>query len=57
MKFNELTKKAKNKACKDYIKGWLETHPKEKISMKKAAELCTDINSNVEYNRNGGTIS
>ena len=32
--FNRLNKKAKLRACKDYQKGWLETHPDDPIDFE-----------------------
>ena len=52
-KFTELNNKAKIKAAFDYLSGWLETHPKDSLSVKECMEFCSDINDDVLYNSKG----
>jgi uncharacterized short protein YbdD (DUF466 family) len=51
MKFNQLNKKAQERAVKDYVEGWKETHPKETMSTKEAQRLCDEEEMN--YNKQG----
>jgi len=48
MKFTELSEKGKEKAVKDYIQGWKETHPDRSLSIKVATECCIDSNDDVD---------
>jgi len=42
LKFEQLSAQAKNKACKDYLTGWFETHPEEKgkVGLNWARSQC-----------------
>ena len=53
MKFNKLNEKAKKVAVNDYIKGWKETHPEEKLTFEETKILCTCINDEVTYTKTG----
>ena len=52
-KFTKLNNRAKHKAAFDYLSGWLETHPKDSLSVKECMKLCLDINNDVRYNSKG----
>jgi endonuclease YncB( thermonuclease family) len=52
-KFGELSKEAQEKAIKDYMNGWLETHPDDAMTRDEANETLAyafehdfDINGN-----------
>jgi len=53
MKFTELNEKAKNVAINGYIKGWIETHSDELLSIENATQCCIDTEDDIDYNENG----
>lgn len=61
MKFSELNKKARQKAAKDYLIGWQETHPIGEdpigdLTIEEAYDCCIDINDEIEYDENGNEL-
>jgi hypothetical protein len=51
--FEELSRKAKNKAIKDYCNGWLETHEDYPLDEYEVEQiLLTDLSDEL-YNRSG----
>ena len=40
--FKELSRRAKNKAIKDYKNGWEETHQKDDLSLGEIEEILGD---------------
>lgn len=44
MTYNELSKKAQNKAQKDYLNGWLDTHENDRISLNDIHTILLDNN-------------
>jgi hypothetical protein len=54
-KFSQLTPEAQKVAVKDYLDGWLETHPDEKdeVDLEWAREGCQDTEDEVMYTEDG----
>jgi hypothetical protein len=43
------------KVAKEYLEGWLETHPKDKntLDLEWATARCRDLNNEVDYSFEG----
>lgn len=55
--FEQLSVEAQKKACKEYLEGWLVTHPREKneVDMEWAKQMCESDNKTF-YNENGDVL-
>lgn len=56
-KFNELSKRAKNKAISDYQNGWLITHPDDTLEYDEVLETLLYDTKEDRYNRLGELLS
>lgn len=53
MKFSKLSLKAKRIAVIDYMDGWNETHPNDKLSYLECISLIKDTENEIDYNKDG----
>lgn len=54
--YKDLSSKAKKKARKEYLDGWLETHPEDSFSDEDAHRFLLDIEED-EYYEDGTYIN
>ena len=56
-KYGELSDKAQRKALKDYLNGWLETHPNDPLDPDESHETLFYDLTDYRYSKSGKLIT
>lgn len=58
MRFSQLNEQAQEFAAKEYLEGWLETHPEERneLDIQFGYEGCRDTEDEIQYTKLGKVI-
>lgn len=56
-KYEELSQRAQNKALKDYLDGWLETHPNDPLDADESHYTLLQDLTDYRYSKSGELLS